>query len=81
LGGTYLYIYKNIDTEGNKVKSAIHCAGVNAHVGIRYEIQRAFFFKAVFDPMYVMMGQGEVPLMKSAFQPVVGLGLGYTFKR
>jgi len=79
LGGTYLFIYKNYDATRGKYNDQVHCVGVNVHVGVRYEIQKAFFFKAVFDPMYMVLGQKDVPLMKSPFQPMVGIGLGYTF--
>jgi hypothetical protein len=80
LGGTYLYIYKNYDaTAGGKYKDNSSVVGVNLHVGVRYEIQKAIFFKAVIDPMYVVMGKENVPLMKSAFQPMIGVGIGYTF--
>jgi len=79
LGGTYLYIYKNWEDPIGRYSDNTSVAGVNLHVGLRYEIQKAFFFKAVIDPMYVVYGKENVPLMKNAFQPMIGVGLGYTF--
>lgn len=78
-GGTYMYVYGNYDADRGRFSDNVHLAGVNAHLGMRYEIERSVFFKVVFDPMYVVMGQDEIPLMKSAFQPVAGIGIGYTF--
>lgn len=79
-GGTYLYIYRNYDELlGVRYNDNTSVAGVNLHLGLRYEIQRSFFFKAVVDPMYVLYGKENVPLMKHAFQPMIGIGLGYTF--
>lgn len=79
LGGTYLYIYKNWEDPIGRYSDNASVAGVNLHVGLRYQIQKAFFFKAVIDPMYVVYGKENVPLMKNAFQPMIGVGLGYTF--
>jgi hypothetical protein len=82
-GGTYLYIYKNYDASlvEPRFSDNIHMVGVNLHVGLRYEIQKTVFFKLVIDPMYVLMGKEDIPLMKNAFQPMVGLGIGYTFNK
>jgi hypothetical protein len=80
LSGTYLYVYRNYDaTSGGRNNNSAHVVGVNLHAGIRYEIEKSFFFKAVIDPMYVVLGKDKLPLMKSAFQPMIGVGLGYTF--
>jgi hypothetical protein len=79
IGGTYLLVYKNYEEPGGSYKDLVHCVGVNAHAGIRYMIEKSFFFKAVIDPMYIVLGQDQVPLMTKAFQPMAGIGLGYTF--
>lgn len=78
-GGTYLYIYRNWADSIGRYNDNSSVAGVNVHLGVRYEIQRSFFFKAVVDPMYVVYGKENVPMMKHAFQPMIGIGLGYTF--
>lgn len=79
IGGTYLYIYRNYSDSLGRYNDNTHVAGINAHLGVRYEIQKSFFFKAVVDPMYVVYGKENVPLMKHAFQPMIGIGLGWTF--
>lgn len=78
-GGTYLYIYKNYEEPTGRYSDNTNVVGINLHVGVRYEIQKNIFFKAVLDPMYVVIGQENVPLMKSTFQPMLGIGIGYTF--
>jgi hypothetical protein len=78
-GGTYLYVYRNYQDSIGHYNDNVHVVGVNLHVGIRYEIEESFFFKAEVDPMYVVLGKDQIPLMKSAFQPMIGIGLGYTF--
>ncbi len=78
-GGTYLYLYKNYSDSLGHFKDSQHLAGVNLHVGVRYEIQRSLFFKAVLDPMYILYGMENVPIMKHAFQPMIGVGIGWTF--
>lgn len=78
-GGTYHYIYKNYDEVIGSYKDNTHMAGVNLHIGVRYEIPKTVFFRAAFDPMYVLYGKEDVPLMKHAFQPMLAVGIGYTF--
>lgn len=79
IGGRYFYIYENYDVNIGSYSDNLHFAGVNAHLGLRYEIQESMFFKIAVDPMYSVYNYQPAHFLKNKFNPLYAIAIGYTF--
>ena len=80
VGLNYLYAYENYDKDTKLYVDKQSYLGFTGTLGVRYEMQKSFFARAGFTPMYSLMNYNKIPILAAKkFNTMFGLGIGYTF--
>ena len=80
VGINYLYAYKNYNSDTKLYVDKQSYFGLTGFAGVRYEMQKSFFARAGFTPLYSLSNYKNIPILASKkFNTMFGVGIGYTF--
>ncbi len=78
------YYYKNYDSISQKKKSStLFYQAITGRIGLRYEPPKGgLFFRIGFTPLYSLTDYDQIyPINNRRFIPLIGAGIGYTFRK